>query len=191
MASPPEITLKDITGDWVMNRELSDDTDAVLALQGVSWFTRKVIQWATITLHVKEYVPEDGVTHIDIDQTVSGGIQGTTELRCLDWTERSHSDHMFGDLKGKSRWIDLGSAEAGALDSFLKDGWLEDGEAAGPNGETHIQSWVENEGNGWTAEQIWGFAVVDEVRYYVRRVVVIKGEEVLKVRLVYNWQGKQ
>jgi len=189
MAAPPEITLKDLTGDWVMNKTLSDDPDAVLALQGVSWFTRQALRWATVTLHCKEYVPADGKTHIDIDQTVTGGIQGTTENRTLDWTERSHSDSMFGDLKGKSRWIDLGSGEGAPLDGFLKEGWLEEGEAAGPNGESHIESWVENEVNAWTADQIWGFAIVEGARYYVRRVVVTKGDEVLKIRLVYDWQG--
>jgi len=185
MAAPPEITLKDLTGAWVMNKTLSDDTDAVLALQGVSWFTRKAIAWATITLHTKQYTPSDGITHIDIDQTATGGVKGTTENRLLDWTERSHSDYMFGDLKGKSRWVNL---DGEGLDSFLTEGWLE--EEAGPNGEKHVQSWVLNEANGWTAEQIWGFAIVEGARYHTRRVVVTKGEEVLKIRLVYDWQGR-
>jgi len=73
----------------------------------------------------------------------------------------------------------------------MREGWLEEGEQAGPNGETHVQNFVVNEEKGWTAEQIWGFAIVEEKRYYVRRVVVTKGAEVLSVRLVYNWQGKE
>jgi hypothetical protein len=39
---------------------------------------RKAIGLATVTLHTKQY-EEDGVTHIDIDQTATGGIKGTTE----------------------------------------------------------------------------------------------------------------
>jgi hypothetical protein len=54
-----------------------------------------------------------------------------------------------------------------------------------------VESFVNNEEKEWTAEQIWGFAIVDSQRYYTRRVVVKKGEEALKVRLVYNWQGKK
>lgn len=185
MAAPPTVTLKDLTGAWVMNKTLSDDTDAVLALQGIGWLTRRAISWATITLHVKQYFDDKGITHIDIDQTVSGGINGTTELRELDWMEREHSDHLFGKLKGKSRWVELDNAEI--TDPFLKDGW-EDGTPAGPNGEKFIQAWVVSEEKGWTADQIWGFAVVDGARYYVRRVVVQKGDTVLKVRLVYDWQ---
>jgi len=60
------------------NKTLSDDTDAVLALQGVGWWTRKAIGLATLTLHTKQY-EKDGVTHIDIEQTATGGIKGTTE----------------------------------------------------------------------------------------------------------------
>jgi len=190
MAAPPEITIKDLSGQWVMNKTLSDDTDAVLALQGIGWWTRKAISLATVTLHCKHYTTPDGLTHIDIEQTLTGGIKGTTELRELDWTSRSHSDHVFGNLVGKSRWISIDNPEI--PDEFLKEGWLEgEEENGGPNGERHVESFVDNEEKGWTGEQIWGFAIVDEKRYYTRRVVIKKGEETLKVRLVYNWQGKE
>jgi len=188
MAAPGDVTLKDLTGEWVMNKTLSDDTDAILALQGVGWWTRKAISYATITLHAKQYVTDDGHTHIDIEQTATGGIKGTTENRELDWKEREHTDHLFGNLKGKSRWLNLDGVE----DEFLKDGWLEnDEESAGPAGEKHIESFVLNAEKEWTADQIWGFAVLEGQRYYVRRVVVTKGDTVLKARLVYNWQGKK
>ncbi len=140
---------------------------------------------------MKQYVDAEGVTHIDTDQTATGGIKGTQELRSLDWTERLHDDHIFGKLTGKSRWVAVGSPEYEALDGFMREGWLEDGEQAGPNGESHVNSWVVNEEKGWTAEQIWGFADIEGKRYYVRRVVVTKGKEVLSVRLVYDWQGKE
>lgn len=75
---------------------------------------------------------------------------------------------------------------------FVKEGWLEgDEENSGPNGERHIQSYSVNEERGWTADQVWGFAVIDGKRYYTRRVVVKKGSEVLKIRLVYNFLGKK
>ncbi|KAE9367748.1 hypothetical protein N431DRAFT_416569 [Stipitochalara longipes BDJ] len=190
MAAPPEVTLKDLTGEWVMNKTLSDDTDAVLALQGINWWTRKAISFATVTLHTKQYTDDSSVTHIDIQQTATGGIKGTAELRELDWTERSHEDHIFGNLKGKSRWLTIDHPEI--TDGFLKEGWIEgEEENAGPNGERHIESAVVNEEKGWSAVQIWGFAIIDGTRYYTRRVVVTKGSEVLKVRLVYNWQGKK
>lgn len=157
----------------------------MLAMQGVSWLKRRAIAWATITLHVKEYADDAAVTHIDIAQTATGGVQGTAEIRTLDWTEREHEDHVFGKLVGKSRWVD--ATPDNVADAFLRDGWEK--AADGPGGEAHIESFVENKDKGWTARQIWGFAVVDGKRYYVRRVVAEKGEEVIKVRLVYDWQG--
>jgi len=188
MAAPPEITIKDLSGQWVMNKTLSDDTDAVLALQGIGWFTRKAISLATVTLHVKQYTAEDSIVHIDIEQTATGGIKGTSEHRTLDWTERSHTDHIFGNLTGKTRFLSLSHPEL--TDSFLKDGWLEDA-AEGEEGERHVESFVVNSEKGWSAVQIWGFAVIEGARRYVRRVVVTKGSEVMKTRLVYDWQGKK
>ena len=120
-------------------------------------------------------------------------MSGTSENRTLDWTERSHSDGIFGDVVGKSRWLkDLGDVD----DEWLREGWEtddEEGEKGGPNGERWVESWTKNEGRGWTARQIWGFAKVDEKegRWYVRRVVVRKGEETLRARLVYNFHGKK
>jgi hypothetical protein len=91
-------------------------------------------------------------------------------------------------LKGRSRWCNLDVVE----DDFLKDGWLMgEEEKGGPAGEMFVQGYVENNEKGWTGEQIWGFAIVDGKRYYTRRVVIAKGSEVMKVRLVYNWQGKK
>ncbi|CAL3964032.1 unnamed protein product [Diplocarpon coronariae] len=185
MAAPAEQTLKDLSGQWVMNKTLSDDTDAILALQGIGWLTRKAIGLATVTLHAKQYVDDSSITHVDIEQTATGGMKGTTELRILDWTERLHNDHVFGNVCGKNRWSSFQEID----DAFLKDGWLEgEEEVAGPNGEKHIESWVKNEDKGWTAQQIWGFAIIDGKRYYARRVVVQKGDKTLKARLVYNWQ---
>ncbi|RDL34380.1 Uncharacterized protein BP5553_07508 [Venustampulla echinocandica] len=187
MAAPAEITVKDLTGDWVMNKTLSDDTDAVLSLQGVGWLTRKAVGLATITLHVKQYNDDAGTTHVDIDQTLTGGIKGTSEQRQLDWTAREHEDHLFGKVKGQSRWATLDLPE----DPFLKEGWIDDdSENGGPEGQRHIESFVVNEERGWDARQIWGFAIIDGKRYYTRRVVVSKGKEVLKVRLVYEYQAK-
>ena len=52
--------------------------------QGIGWMTRKLISVATITLDIKHYT-EEGTEHIDIEQTATGGIKGTTENRILDW----------------------------------------------------------------------------------------------------------
>jgi len=73
---------------------LSDSSDRILELQGVSWFKRKAIELATITLNVNHY--DDGIEHINIDQTLTGGIPGNAEYRTLDWVERRKQDDLFG-----------------------------------------------------------------------------------------------
>jgi hypothetical protein len=141
---------------------------------------------ATVTLDVKQYLDEDGITHIDIQQTATGGIKGTAELRTLNWTESHSENYLFGPVTGMSRWSDLSGVE----DAYLKEGWLDgEEEAGGPGGEKYVENFVVAD-RGWTARQIWGFAIIDGTRRHVRRLIVVKGDEVHKLRLVYDWQGK-
>lgn len=66
------------------------------------------------------------------------------ENRTLDWEYREHTDKIFGKVKGKSRWVKLGDVDD---DEFLKTGWDDlEGE--------HVQSYVESDGGGWTADQV-------------------------------------
>lgn len=73
----------------------------------MSWFLRKALPYATVTLHVREYPDSTNpqVYHIDIDQVITGGITGSKEARQLDWQEREHTDNIFGKLHGRSRFI--------------------------------------------------------------------------------------
>jgi hypothetical protein len=57
-----------------------------------------MIGLATVTLHVNHYKDDSGVEHIDIKQTLTGGIEGTQEDRILDWATRSHEDKLFGPV---------------------------------------------------------------------------------------------
>ncbi|KAK2865417.1 hypothetical protein FQN49_003595 [Arthroderma sp. PD_2] len=215
MAAPKEATVHNLTGTWRMDATLSDSTDPTLQLQGISWFTRKAIGLATITLHVKQYT-ENEVVHIDIAQTLTGGISGTTEKRELGWNTKEHTDHIFGSVKGQTRFIGskkdgsktvpaieiqtkVGKEEEDAAvakffngdvlaDGSASDGWAVD-ESEGD--EPFLQSWVQSVDNGWTAEQVWGFEVINGARYYTRRIVVAKNGVCSKVRLVYPYIGQE
>ncbi|KAI4149087.1 MAG: hypothetical protein LQ340_004792, partial [Diploschistes diacapsis] len=150
------------------DKTLSDDFDPILALQGMGWLTRKAIGLATVTQSIKHYSSSPspsssagakGTVHIDTEQTVTGGISASPEYRVLDWQERPHSDRIFGELVGRSRYVDpraLPDAELGADKDWLAGGWDEEGEK--------VESLVENRAAGWTAVQIWGFAVVEGKR---------------------------
>ncbi len=111
-----------LTNHGSQNKTLSDPTDTILQLQGVGWLKRKAISLGTVTLDIKHYKDDDGVEHIDIDQTITGGIPGTREERTLWWKERENEDSLFGSVIGKSRRV-----KADELDvPFLKEGWTED-----------------------------------------------------------------
>lgn len=73
----------------------------------MSWFLRKALPYATVTLHVHEYPDSENsqVYHIDVDQIVTGGISGSKEARKLDWQDRGHVDNIFGTLQGRSRFF--------------------------------------------------------------------------------------
>ncbi|KAF6240176.1 hypothetical protein HO173_001786 [Letharia columbiana] len=181
MAAPPERTIQDLNGVWTMNKSLSDDYDRILQMQGVSWFLRKAISYATITLTINQYVDDtaEKYTHIDIAQVATGGVGATQEKRLLDFTWREHQDRIFGKVKGKSRWIKLADIDE---DDFLKTGYDD------MEGE-HVQALAESLDNGWTADQVWGFEQVDGKRHHVRHVIVRKGDDWKQARLVYDYRG--
>ncbi len=164
----------------------------------MSWLTRNAIGMASITLHVRQYrsedAAEDGAVHIDIDQTIVGGIKGTSEERTLNWQWRDHADHIFGAVRGRSRFVtaaDVRAAEAEIPDAadreHLTAGWEKEDEEL-------IESVAESKQNGWVARQIWGFQQVqvgaNKERRYTRKVVVRKGEKAERIRLVYDWIPK-
>ena len=143
----------------------------------MSWITRTAIGVATITLHVKQYKEAD-ITHIDISQTLTGGISGTSEKRTLSWEVNDHTDHIFGHVNGQTRFFraaevdgktrpDLDMQTKIGKDSddqlalrFLRGEILSDGSECegflvdGENGDYFVQSWVKSIDNGWTAEQV-------------------------------------
>lgn len=105
------------------NKSLSDDTSTILVLQGVAWYIRQLIAYATITLDINHYKADDGEEHIDIVQTLTGGFT-STENRTLWWKERKLEDRIFGAVVGKSRRCT--PEELNGLDEYLTRGWTDD-----------------------------------------------------------------
>ena len=147
---------------------------------------------ATITMRVVESTDDNGTTHIRVEQMATGGIKGETEIRKLDWSAVPHISGVFGETSNRSRWTGVGSrAESGGggpLHPWLTEGWLKEDTSGDSNDQ--IQNWVMNEKNGWTAEQIWGFAMLEGKRYQVRKFLVKRGEQEVKARMVYDWKGR-
>ncbi|KAG1846855.1 hypothetical protein F4604DRAFT_1594800 [Suillus subluteus] len=165
MAAPPEVTTKNLTGKYIMNKTLSDDSDDILKLQGVSWFKRRAISMFTLTLNVKHYTDEAGTEHIDIEQTLSGGMSGNNEDRTLDWEEHNQYNDVFGALIGQSKRVKVEEVD----DEFLKTGWTED---AVEDGLILAVAWSDTPKSGmeWKAELTWGFEELNGERRYARHV---------------------
>jgi len=188
MAAPDSKNIHDLTGTWTMNKTLSDPTDPILQLQGIGWFIRKAIGMMTVTLNVKEYKDEAGVTHIDIEQPGAAGLKGTSEMRQLDGSWQEHEDHIFGAVKGRSKWVKVADfKDDDTDDAYLKKGWSQES-----LDDEVVDSYVESIKNGWTAHQVWGFEEIEvegkKQRMYVRHVVVKKKAETIHARLVYEFK---
>lgn len=152
-------------------------------MQGIGWLTRKAIGLATVTLTIKEYVDDAGLTHVDAQQTATGGLKGTTENRALDNVYREHSDWLFGKVKGRTRWAAKaasGGVEELPDDAFLRSNW-EDGT------EEWVFAYVESLDSTWTATQVWGFQVINGERRYARNVIVEKGKQRVEMKMIYDF----
>ncbi|KAF8203711.1 hypothetical protein BJ912DRAFT_870968 [Pholiota molesta] len=185
MAVPADFTILDISGKFIMNKTLSDPrTDTILQLQGVGWWKRKAISLGTVTLSIKHFKDDEGVEHINIDQTITGGIPGTTEERTLSWKEREHEDSLFGAVIGKSRRV-----RAEELDiPFLQEGWTQDTLDHGLV-QSYVESNTPKSGTVWIANQTWGMEEINGDRRYMRHVKFTgpQGEDI-EAKLVYDYR---
>lgn len=157
--------------------------------QDIPWLIPRMVSFATDTLVMKQYNTNEHngneVTHIDITQIATGGVV-TTESRILDWTLRDHKDHVFGDVKLKSRWVNLKNAkedrndddENVEVDEFLKRGWDDD-----LDGE-HVQTWGESEKKGWIANQVCGALYYFVV--HLLRIPIYTSSPLLKLQLRHH-----
>jgi hypothetical protein len=88
--------------------------------------------------------------------------------------------------------FELAGPEDAADIAFLNGTTLADGSVGGWAQEAsgkHLQSFVKNEGAGWTSEQHWGFEQINGVRYHTRRMVVRKGGVSKRASQVYDFKG--
>ncbi|OQE96101.1 hypothetical protein PENNAL_c0001G03285 [Penicillium nalgiovense] len=217
MAAPADVTIQNLSGKWEMDSTHSNPTDPILSLQGMGWVMRKALSYATVTIYVNQYADSENpaLIHIDAQQVITGGIQGTKEERKLDWEEREHVDHIFGKLNGRSRHIAGAKSEDGAVRPVIEiqtkvgspeedakvqkfltgetliDGSKSEGFLAEEGEGVFLQSFVKNTESGWTAEQVWGFEIVDGERRHTRRVVVVKDGKVASARLVYAFKDRK
>jgi len=169
MAVPDSVSLRNLSGTYTMNKTLSGDADPVLKMQGMGWLVRQGVKYSAITLVIKEYTDENGIVHIDIDQTSTGGFKND-EPRQFDWEWHEKDDPIFGKVKGRGKWTNVSELQ----EPFLKDGWdpkwLQ--EADGEVLFSEVDS-VGAKGEQWHADQVWGFEIIDGGKRYVQSAVFL------------------
>ena len=161
-----------------------------MALISSGRLLRKAIFWATVTSAITQTEDSEGCTLLSIAHTATGGIKGETDNLRVDGAEYSHNSVIFGTQKVRTSWLDLkkgdiapGVATGEHLDPYLIQDWLEEEKGSSP-GQILLQVMADT--NGWTAKQVWGFALVDGKRHHVKRCVVKKGEKCARIRVVYE-----
>jgi len=96
---------------------------------------------------------------------------GTTERRVLHGNEREHTDYLFGTVTSISKRIPFkpSPSEEVAENAFLREGWTAD-TIEGEKGViyTRASSKTEVSNRVWTAEQVWGFEMIDGERRFTK-----------------------
>ena len=143
--------------------------------------------------------------NVSQNKSLSDAFDPVLSLQGIGWLTRKAlgaatiTQHLYqspttGEDKGRSRYSTMAKTveegkSGGAKEEdikFLAEGWLKETE----DGDI-VESYVDNEGNAWTAWQIWGFADIGGERKLTRKFVVRKKnkDEVVRVRLVYDYIG--
>ncbi|KAJ6111032.1 hypothetical protein N7486_003267 [Penicillium sp. IBT 16267x] len=178
MAAPSEITIRDLSGKWNLNSELSGDVTPIMELQGVPWIVRSMLANASISVSLIQSTDEAGVTKIDSVQNSMGQV--VQEERVLDWELRDQPHLIFGNMRVRSRFSTPNDVEAVLRDRSGSGECDWEGEVI----EIEVVT------TGWNSITIWGFTTIDGTRRYIRRSVAKKGEEEKVVQLVYDWVGR-
>lgn len=175
MAAPSNKTLHNIAGRWTLNKDLSDPFAPVLELEGVNGLIREVASHTSVHLKITQSSSDE----IHLQQSATGAsIPAVTEDWILDWQWREGKDPLFGDMKGRARWIEKEEAPAGEWDD-ADDGLIMQAEGKKPDEE-------------WGGTHYWGFEQVNGERRYTRRIYIVnnKTRERMDVRMVYDFDGE-
>jgi hypothetical protein len=144
----------------------------------VGWLVRKAAGFVNVSITINEYQDDHGVWHIDVDQP------GTSEAKVIDGSIADREDSIFGRVQESSRWLHVSElSETDVEDVFLRQGWLDD---------ELMEARSESAKNDWKQRTIWGFQnVIDgdkERRTHVRKLIIKKGDEVVRATFVYDLQ---
>ncbi|KAL2869246.1 uncharacterized protein BJX67DRAFT_347920 [Aspergillus lucknowensis] len=212
--SPADVSIRNLTGDWTVDKSKSNNLDAVLKLQGIGWLRRKAVTSGTITLKINQHTDgaTDGsssgeaVTQLMMQQGLRGIFPGVEQTRALNWTEHEHVDAVSGDpIKVRSRFVSAVRTGDGKVRPVLEvettgdKSSVEDhlGSAVVPAGEdgtgetiekAFVQDLIVSGGKEeWTSEQIWAVEKIGDEVILSCKAVAAKGDSSEKAVLAYKF----
>ncbi|KAL5339840.1 hypothetical protein BJX70DRAFT_397309 [Aspergillus crustosus] len=131
MTTPPRVTIRNLTGTWIIDKSRTENLDAALKLQGIGWLRRKAVSTGTITLKITQYSDPDPdsststspstsppntdtvkgekakAVRLMMQQGLRGIFPGVEQTRVLDWSEHGHVDAVSGaGIVIRSRFVD-------------------------------------------------------------------------------------
>ncbi|KAJ5758980.1 hypothetical protein N7520_006136 [Penicillium odoratum] len=198
MAAPFSKDITDLAGTWSLDRKLSDDPDAVFALQGVPWFTRKALRFASLSLQITQSVSLSdassdsitdsssdigSVTTMHVKQVVHpGGFNSETSCP-LNGVGQDMSLPIFGDIVMQLKYMNTADVKDDMLRQAFEDGCCSN---------KVIDEAAYNTRMGWTAHVLWGFEMINGKRYLTRTAVTsktLKKDETVTARMVYDYHA--
>ncbi|KAH7330274.1 hypothetical protein BKA65DRAFT_554262 [Rhexocercosporidium sp. MPI-PUGE-AT-0058] len=201
MASPPHVTIHNLTGHWELNRELSDNLSGALLIQGVPYLIRKLMLYVKVYETITEtpsstgHGPAKGL----ICTKSAAGLKGQADAFDGSGEEVLVAGGYFAPtVRVRSWWVDLAStSEKGmktvqkspvgeVLDPYLLTEWIEEEKEGVPG---HFAGSGVNERSGVRDFMMWGFTMIGGKRYRALKYYITKGNEEVRTRLVYDWVG--
>ncbi|KAF3024711.1 hypothetical protein E8E15_010293 [Penicillium rubens] len=197
MAVPDFEDVPDLTGTWVLNRELSTDPDELFVLQGVPWVVRKVLRHARLSLQIHQTTSLSKestcmgasskisdladnlkpVTTLHMTQTVHPGGFDSEGSYSVDGSRQDVSLPIFGDVQMQLRFIDRPDILEDPIRQILEVASLSD---------KVIQELAHNASKGWEAEVIWGFEELEGKKCMTRNISTTKDEKKVIAKMVYD-----
>lgn len=136
---------------------------------------------ASVVVTIKQWEdPTTGLTHMDLLNTPSSGLPSNTEVRVLNFEGVELAHPLFGKVRSRTRYAS--SKDLDEVDSFLADGFEE-------GTEIYIQMTTEHLDQDVVTHQALGFEFVEGMRHHSRHIIVRKGDEVLRVKFIYEYIG--
>ncbi|KAI8240588.1 hypothetical protein K4K57_001775 [Colletotrichum sp. SAR 10_99] len=183
MAAPGTKTIRNLNGTWIVNRSLSDDLSDTLAMQGLSWITRKVLTSGGISLSItqnsltSEDSGDDPIFSIHQEQTVTPGNFKSEDNYVLDGVGRGQKTQAFGALVTNVKFVSIDKVQCGDLGGRLRE-----------SGVTEvIEEFSTSKKGAWSTLTTWALEDVDSQRRLTQSSTTEKNGNSVTARLVYDF----